>query len=203
MIKRMIWDLDFTLAVRDEVSEKKFLNAHCSEAEILELFSLLDSYEDVYSQFNVESFARYCCLTTGKNYSTDFFREWFSVHINHPGRVIEGAEDVLSTLKNRGVSNVVCTNDITSYQQERLDKLGLLPYIDQVYGGDIMLKPNVEIYKKAMGDYLPDECGMIGDNLVNDVCVPRSLGIQAYHFNPDSSCPYSVKRLEKVKELVL
>lgn len=203
MLKRMIWDLDFTLAVRDDVAERDFLKQYCSEEEIGELFSLLDSYDTIYQQFNIPSFAFYCSKSTGKNYSESFFNEWFSVHIKHPGRVIDGAEDVLSALKDAGISNVVCTNDITYFQQERLNMLGLLPYIDQVYGGDVMLKPNVEIYKQAMGSYLPFECGMVGDNLVNDVCVPRSLGIQAYHFNPNSDCSYSIKKLEKVKELVL
>ena len=203
MIKRMIWDLDNTLAIRDLDAENAFLTQHCDSEEIDRLFSLLSSYEQSHQQFNVPSFSKYCTEVTGINYGEDFFYQWFSVHLEYPGYVVDGAEDTLAFMQNRGISNVVCTNDITDFQRERLKRLGLLSYIDEVYGGDIMLKPNVESYRAAMGDFSASECGMVGDSLLNDVCMPRSLGIYAFHFAPSSTCPYSIKKLVKVKELVL
>lgn len=204
MIRRVIWDLDNTLMKRDLKAEESFFKENISVSQGLTLISLLSEYEDRFSNFDVSMLAAFCQEKVNFPIQEDFFRRWFSVHVDYPGVIIDGAKEVLSYLYYLGVENVICTNDVSDIQRERLRKVGLLPYIQEVYGGEYFFKPYKEAYIRAYGDYLPSQCMMIGDNLEKDVLAPRSLGITSWHYNPDgsdSNYEYSIKSLKKVKEM--
>ena len=204
MIRRVIWDLDNTLMERDLKAEKAFFQENLSVNQGMTLLSLLSEYEESFSRFNISMLATFCQKKVNFPIQEDFFRRWFSVHVDYPEVIIDGAKEVLSYLYYLGVENVICTNDVSDIQRERLRKVGLLPYIQEVYGGEYFFKPYKEAYIRAYGDYLPSQCMMIGDNLENDVLAPRSLGITSWHYNPDgsdSNYEYSIKSLKKVKEM--
>ena len=44
---------------------------------------------------------------------------------------------------------------------------------------------------------------MIGDNIINDVLVPRSIGITSYHYDPldKNNDNNKIKTLKKIKEM--
>ena len=204
MIRRVIWDLDNTLMERELKAEKAFFQENLSVNQGMTLLSLLSEYEESFSRFDISMLATFCQKKVDFPIQEDFFRRWFSVHVDYPGVIIDGAKEVLSYLYYLGVENVICTNDVSDIQRERLRKVGLLPYIQEVYGGEYFFKPYKEAYIRAYGDYLPSQCMMIGDNLEKDVLAPRSLGITSWHYNPDgsdSNYEYSIKSLKKVKEM--
>lgn len=204
MIRRVIWDLDDTLMKRDLKAEDAFFKDNISVSQGHTLLSLLSEYEDRFLNFDVSMIAAYCQNRVDFSVSEDFFRKWFSLHLAYPGTVIDGAEEVLSYLHFLGIENVVCTNDISDIQRERLKKVGLLPYIEEVYGGEYYFKPHQEAYIRACGDYLPGECMMVGDNFLKDVIAPRNLGISSWYYDPNGRNPeyeYSIKSLRKVKEM--
>ena len=121
-----------------------------------------------------------------------------------PDWSFDGADEVLSYLYHLGIENVVCTNDTSDIQRVRLKKVGLLPYIQEVYGGEYYFKPHEEAYIRACGSYVPSECMMVGDDFQKDVIGPRSLGISAWYYDPNGRNPeyeYSIKSLRKVKEM--
>ena len=187
MIRRVIWDLDNTLMERDLKAEKAFFQENLSVNQGMTLLSLLSEYEESFSRFDISMLATFCQKKVDFPIQEAFFRRWFSVHVDYPGVIIDGAKEVLSYLYYLGVENVICTNDVSDIQRERLRKVGLLPYIQEVYGGEYFFKPYKEAYIRAYGDYLPSQCMMIGDNLEKDVLAPRSLGITSWHYNPDGS----------------
>lgn len=187
MIRRVIWDLDNTLMERDLKAEKAFFQENLSVNQGMTLLSLLSEYEESFSRFDISMLATFCQKKVNFPIQEAFFRRWFSVHVDYPGVIIDGAKEVLSYLYYLGVENVICTNDVSDIQRERLRKVGLLPYIQEVYGGEYFFKPYKEAYIRAYGDYLPSQCMMIGDNLEKDVLAPRSLGITSWHYNPDGS----------------
>ena len=44
---------------------------------------------------------------------------------------------------------------------------------------------------------------MIGDNIINDVLVPRNIGITSYHYDPldKNNDKNKIKTLKKIKEM--
>ena len=205
MIRRVIWDLDNTLMKRDLQAEEDFFKENLSAEQGLRLISLLSEYEDQFPKFDISMIASFCQQKVNFLVDEDFFRRWFHVHLEHPGSIIDGAYDVLSDLQNEGFENVVLTNDDSIYQKERLRLVGLLPYIQEVYGGEYYFKPREEAYLAACGSHLPRECFMVGDDLKKDVYAPRNFGIVSWHYNPNhrqSDYRYEIDKLEKVKEKI-
>lgn len=204
MIRRVIWDLDNTLMKRDLKAEEAFFQENLSVNQGMTLLSLLSEYEDLFPRFDISMLATFCQEKVDFQVPEAFFRKWFHVHLDYPGTVIDGADEVLSYLYHLGIENVVCTNDTSDIQRVRLKKVGLLPYIQEVYGGEYYFKPHEEAYIRACGSYVPSECMMVGDDFQKDVIGPRSLGISAWHYDPNGRNPeyeYSIKSLRKVKEM--
>lgn len=118
---------------------------------------------------------------------------------NIPDTIHSGAEEVLSYLQSKGYQNILYTNWFKDVQKERLRRANLLEYFSEIYGGDFAIKPNAIGYKKIIKDVNPNETVMIGDNIINDVLVPRNIGITSYHYDPlDKN---KIKTLKKIKEM--
>ena len=105
--------------------------------------------------------------------------------------------------KGKGYQNILYTNWFKDVQKGRLRNANLLEYFDEIYGGDFAIKPNVIGYKKIIKDVNPNETVMIGDNIINDVLVPRSIGITSYHYDPldKDNDKNKIKTLKKIKEM--
>ena len=114
-----------------------------------------------------------------------------------------GAEEVLSYLQSKGYQNILYTNWFKDVQEERLRRANLLEYFSEIYGGEFAIKPNAVGYKKIIKDVNPKEVVMIGDNIINDVLVPRSIGITSYHYDPldKNNDKNKIKTLGKIKEM--
>ena len=92
------------------------------------------------------------------------------------------AEDVLSFLRSHGYKIGVIANQSLG-TEERLEKWGLLKYIDVVAASAELgvAKPDRAIYDKAleMAGCTANEAVMIGDRLDNDICPAKKLGMKA------------------------
>lgn len=92
---------------------------------------------------------------------------------------------------------------VSRSSKRKIKKCNLLEYFDEIYGGDFAIKPNAIGYKKIIKDVNPNEVVMIGDNIINDVLVPRSIGITSYHYDPldKNNDKNKIKTLKKIKEM--
>ena len=127
---------------------------------------------------------------------------WLNLKLSDEEDLIIKSNRLLVDLVSKKIK--VSTNDTSDIQRVRLKKVGLLPYIQEVYGGEYYFKPHEEAYIRACGSYVPSECMMVGDDFQKDVIGPRSLGISAWHYDPNGRNPeyeYSIKSLRKVKEM--
>ena len=92
------------------------------------------------------------------------------------------AEDVLKYLISQGYKNGVIANQSPG-TAERLEKWGLLKYIDVVAASAELgvAKPDRAIFDKAleMAGCTAQEAAMIGDRLDNDICPAKKLGMKA------------------------
>ena len=72
-----------------------------------------------------------------------------------------------------------------------------LKYFDDVYGGELFIKPDSKAFLNATSNYKVDECLMIGDNIKIDIDGARKLGFKVVavdYFNKTISDSYPVVR---------
>ena len=118
--------------------------------------------------------------------------------------IIDGVVDTLEELKSSGKSLVVLTNWFSKGQLGRLKNSGLDVYFDEIYGGEVFLKPNRNSFLNACGDTPLESCVMIGDDYYKDYLGSRQSGIDAIHFDRKErnlSDNNAIKSLRKIKKL--
>lgn len=199
MVKKVIWDLDGTLLSADFSGERE-LFAKYLKGEELERFlenrsNYVNAYEDSCFQYNIRQFSDFLTWQSGSNISETLIKDWIEFCKSIPDTVHDGAAEVLSYLQDKGYQNILYTNWFLTTQEARLRNADLLQYFDELCSGELAIKPN------AVGK--PSEVIMIGDNIVKDVLVPRSIGITTYHYDPldKSNDKNKIKTLKKIKEI--
>lgn len=208
-MKRFIFDLDGTLWKQDFEEENKFFKSVLSEEDYLKFVSikgrLFAKYEKMHSRHNISELCTFLRKETGIPFTEEILNDWLEFNGNTEVTLYDGAIELLNYLKNKNKSLVVLSNRYTKEQKMKLKNLGILDYFDAVYGGDVALKPRIESYLIAKGDYIASECVMIGDSLEKDVLIPRCLGMDAVYYNPsikeESKVDKTVKSLMKIKDL--
>lgn len=188
-MKKFIWDLDGTLLSGDfythELSyfEEKLIGQDI-ETFLKNKYGYLMEYEKNFFKYDVKSFSDFLSLRSGLVIDETVIMGWNEHSKSVPDTIHTGAEEVLSYLQSKGYENILYTNWFKDVQEARLRNANLLEYFSEIYGGELAIKPNAIGYKKIIKDVNPKEVVMIGDNIVNDVLVPRSIGITTYHYDP-------------------
>lgn len=89
------------------------------------------------------------------------------------------AEEVLRELSERYHVGIIANQNLGS--EERLEKLGLLRYIDLVIASaeEGVAKPDLRIFQIALerANCKPEEAVMVGDRLDNDIIPANKIGI--------------------------
>ena len=178
-MKKFIWDLDETLLSADFRKEDDFF------------------------KYDTKLLSEFLTLRSGLKIDEKIIEAWMEHNKNIPDTIHSGAEEVLSYLQSKGYQNILYTNWFQDVQKGRLRNANLLEYFDEIYGGDFAIKPNAIGYKKIIKDVNPNETVMIGDNIINDVLVPRSIGITSYHYDTlgKNNDKNKIKTLKKIKEM--
>ncbi len=207
-MKKFIWDLDGTLLSGDfythELSyfEEKLIGQDI-ETFLKNKYGYLMEYEKNFFKYDVKSFSDFLSLRSGLVIDETVIMGWNEHSKSVPDTIHTGAEEVLSYLQSKGYENILYTNWFKDVQEARLRNANLLEYFSEIYGGELAIKPNAIGHKKIIKDVNPKEVVMIGDNIVNDVLVPRSIGITTYHYDPleKSKDKNKIKTLRKIKEM--
>lgn len=206
-MKKFIWDLDETLLSGDFSYEyiyfKEKLQGQDIECFLQNKHDYLIEYERTFFKYDVKLLSDFLSLKSGIVIDETVIRGWKEHNKTIPDTIHMGAEEVLSYLQSKGYQNILYTNWFKDVQKERLRRADLLEYFSEIYGGELAIKPNAIGYKKIIKDVNPKEVVMIGDNIVNDVLVPRSIGITTYHYDPleKSKDKNKIKTLKKIKEM--
>ena len=89
------------------------------------------------------------------------------------------AENILKELSERYKIGIIANQNPGS--KERLNKLGLLKYIDLVIASaeEGVAKPDLQIFQIALerADCKPEEAVMVGDRLDNDIAPANKIGM--------------------------
>lgn len=206
-MKKFIWDLDETLLSGDFSYEniyfKEKLQGQDIECFLQNKHDYLIEYERTFFKYDVKLLSDFLSLKSGIVIDETVIRGWNEHNKTIPDTIHMGAEEVLSYLQSKGYQNILYTNWFKDVQEERLRRANLLEYFSEIYGGELAIKPNAVGYKKIIKDVNPNEVVMIGDNIINDVLVPRSIGITSYHYDPldKNNDKNKIKTLGKIKEM--
>ena len=188
MIKKVIWDLDETLLSAEFRKEDDFFKEQILDEKVDEFIKnkvkYLMEYERTFFKYDIKLLSEFLTLRSGFKIDEKIIEAWMEHNKNIPDTIHSGAEEVLSYLQSKGYQNILYTNWFKDVQKGRLRNANLLEYFSEIYGGDFAIKPNAIGYKKIIKDVNPNETVMIGDNITNDVLVPRNIGITSYHYDP-------------------
>ena len=206
-MQKFIWDLDETLLSADFRKEDDFFKEQILDEKVDEFIKnkvkYLMEYERMFFKYDTKLLSEFLTLRSGLKIDEKIIEAWMEHNKNIPDTIHSGAEEVLSYLQSKGYQNILYTNLFQEVQKGRLRNANLLEYFSEIYGGDFAIKPNAIGYKKIIKDVNPSETVMIGDNIINDVLVPRSIGITSYHYDPldKNNDKNKIKTLKKIKEM--
>lgn len=205
MIKRIIFDVDYTLLKPNYDQEVTFLKKYVPEDNeyfLYHMHDILTQYELKFKRYEKSELLNHINQFSKTNLDEKFLEQWFQFSSNIHEQDVSDSIEILEYLKLK-YEIVVLTNWFKKVQVEKLTKVDLLKYISEVYAGDQYLKPYPESYLMAVGKHNPMECMMIGDNLDVDVIGAIKTGLQAIHYTRgiDLEHPYQkVKTLEELKK---
>ena len=202
-MKRFIFDLDGTIMNADYKEEDKFFETKLNKEE-LETFNkvkcdLLDEYERLFNFYNIDTLSNFLTEKSGVNISKDIINDWIDAGSSFNDQLVDGIIPLLEYLKYKDKDIVLLSNWFLKTQKDRLKKQGLLDYFDELYGGEIVMKPNRGAYIKAAGKERFENCVMIGDNYSKDILGARRIGMEGVYFSPKEN---NIEDKQKVKRLI-
>jgi putative hydrolase of the HAD superfamily len=102
-------------------------------------------------------------------------------------QAVPGAIALATALKQAGVAFVIVTNNVTREQQLKLERCGLLPFVDALITSEDVgvTKPDARIFDAALAAAraTPAEAVMLGDSWPTDVAGARASGLRAVWLN--------------------
>ncbi len=106
-------------------------------------------------------------------------------------RLYPDVEETLTTLQDRGVDIAIVTNLTTRIQLEKLDRLGIGPYIDLLLTSEETgrEKPGSVMFTLPLArlDRWPNEAMMVGDDIEADIEGANAVGLETVLFDPDGN----------------
>ena len=186
--KRFIFDIDGTLLIPDWNYEKLYFDSVLEKFEF-EIFypqipKLLEEYEKNFPRYDVGELSRFLTMKSGVLITPEIIIGWNKALGETKPEIIDGVVESLEYLKSKDKSLVALTNWFLEPQIERLKSSGIDSYFDNVYGGELGIKPSREAYMNAMGEFNIDSSIMIGDSLDFDVYGSGRIGMDAIFYNP-------------------
>ena len=208
--KRFIFDIDGTLLIPDWNYEKLYFDSVLNKYEF-EIFypqipKLLEEYEKNFPRYDVVELSRFLTMKSGVLITPEIIIGWNKALGETKPGIIDGVVESLEYLKSKDKSLVALTNWFLEPQIERLKSSEIDSYFDNVYGGELGIKPSREAYMNAMGEFNIDSSIMIGDSLDFDVYGSGRIGMDAIFYTPkgknyDKEKVKSIGSMKKIKEM--
>ena len=203
-IKRIIFDIDYTLLIPNYYRENEFFNEVLPEHETYltqNILQILREYEHIYQRYDEKDFLNHLSSYIHVPLDQTFMQKWYQFNEKVDHQDVTDTKETLQYLKNKKIELVTLSNWFTKPQKGKLERLGLLSYFDEVYGGDYYLKPSKESFTLARGHNRFDECVMIGDHLRVDIEGAINVGMNAIYYTLGTEKEYDKNKIKKIKEL--
>lgn len=185
--KKYIFDLDYTLLIPDWSRENEYFKKNVAVEEQEEFIKqkqdIINVYEAEYPKYDYKSLSEHF-KNYGFHLSVDVIKSW----VNFNGATIkdeipDGVIELLNHLKKQKKDIVILTYWFKNLQIPRLQRTGLVGYIDKLVTGEDAMKPSIESFNIAIGDTKKEDCIMIGDSYERDIKGAINTGIDYYHID--------------------
>lgn len=117
-------------------------------------------------------------------------QDYFLLECPRKGKVIDNADEVIPILSENYTLHII-TNGFEEIQHIKLESAGLLKYFDVMVTSESAgaQKPDIGIFEYAFKCIQagPEECIMIGDNLITDIGGAKNAGMDQVYYNPQKS----------------
>jgi putative hydrolase of the HAD superfamily len=146
------------------------------------------------------------------NLMPDLVEAYVSPILDDPPDLIDGAEDILSQLKEKQYKiGLICNTGTTPGRIIRvlLERLGMIEYFDVVtFSNELKIRkpdPRIFLHTLAHLKSRPPSSAHVGDLMEVDVWGARNVGMVSVHFNPDlTPCDdinpdFAIRRLEELR----
>ena len=203
--ERFILDLDGTLLFGNYEEERQYFMdvlKEKGESFLENLMSYLDKYEKTFSRYSPKVLSTFLLINSNIYMPPEIIKGWIDINCNMKDEIEPTAIETLEYLKSKNKSIAVLTNWFSKTQISRLKNSNLLPYIDEVYGGDSYLKPNPESYLNASMGFDINKCIMIGDNIEKDYLGPRKIGMHSILYDPKRKTPENYDVVKSLKKII-
>lgn len=203
MIKRIIFDIDYTLLKPNYDKEPDFLKRYVpsdNEYFIYHMYEILKQYELDFKRYNKKHLLKYINQFSKVKLDESFLESWLEFNTHLEEQDISESEEILDYLSMK-YEIVALTNWFREIQIKKLLQVDLLKYMKEVYAGDQYLKPYPESYLMAIGKHKPEECIMIGDNLEVDVIGAIDSGLHAIHYTRGREVTHSYQKVKTLRDL--
>jgi HAD superfamily hydrolase (TIGR01549 family) len=209
MIKRLIFDLDNTLIMwKKEYSlyaiklldsfNKKYDKEYLEKME-----KIIDNYSDLENILTKDKLLKAINEGMNENYPYEFVEELVNMVSECSDKASDELINTLDYLSEK-YDLVVLSNWFSDCQRKRLEKAGIDKYFSNIYGPlNELMKPNKNSFIKAMGTLSPNECIMIGDDIVYDIEGASRVEIDTILCNFNNRViDYNGKVIYKIEELI-
>lgn len=158
--------------------------------------------EDIFSQRFEQFFKLY-----GYNIQGYAIEKEYRNYLNIGHKLIPGAIETLTILKEQGYKTFAGTNGVGETQRQRLNDSKLISLFDDLFISEEIgfEKPAPEFFKAISNKYThitKENTLMIGDSLSSDIQGANNWGIDSVWFNPSSQKSSIMKPTYEIKDLV-
>ena len=203
--RKFIFDLDYTLLIPDWSCEDDYFRENIAPEEQKDFFDkkqdILNEYETIFPKYDLKTLSDYF-RDYGFNVSEKVIEGWMKYNgENIKDKIPEGVIEFLKYLKEKGKEVVILTCRFSKTQILRLERTGLMEYIDKIVAGDDAMKPNIESFKLAIWKTDKKDCLMIGDSLKSDKIGAKDAEIDCCIVGKGYSIGNLFDIIRKVQEL--
>lgn len=211
MIKNVLFDLDGTITDPAEGITNSVI--HAMKSYGLKIPERSELYKFIGPPL-AASFEKYCGFSPEESIrAVSRYREYFSDKGIFENKVYPGVEDMLASLKNRGIGIYLATSKPEVFAKKILDHFGLDAYFRGVVGSELdgRRTEKAEVIACVMKKYDLDNAVMVGDRSYDIVGAKKngiaSVGV-TYGYGgeeelSDAGAEYIVQTVEALAELLL
>jgi phosphoglycolate phosphatase len=109
------------------------------------------------------------------------FRQYYWENIANFSRPYPQVLELLDLLKQKDILLYVWTNKLEGLSRRLLSVLNMEHYFEDVIGGDVARKPEIEALRKRFPKQLPENAWMIGDSVL-DIQAGKTSGFKTAAF---------------------
>ena len=192
-MKKIIFDVNNTLIPFEGyqtsiIATFNEINKSYSIRDLQVIINSINDYTKYFSIYDIQLFKYFIEERLHKKLPNNFLDIWFEQIIKYIPK--ENNIDLIKILRklSKRYELSAFTDFFTEVQTKLLESYEILCYFNEVIGTDIYkVKPYHDGFISICGNYKPEECIYIGDNLEKDIKPAENIGMNTLLYDPNNN----------------